>query len=195
MNWQVCPLHADEEVVGARMSAEGGWAFTCPRTSGHPGSTVFRWMQAPELSLPRELSGLAEELGLATALPAALQPFNRRWVEYGVVERSYAIANPADFAVLVDRFGHTAIKAARHTASAYLARTLGDLSRQGAVVFHPGPATGRWAYNSEISWWALPPEPDWGVRTSWQDTQQDMDYVRGNTESTQLTVDLPGATL
>jgi hypothetical protein len=63
-------------------------------------------------------------------------------VEYGVVEHAYAVSRPDDFAALVDSFGHTAIAARRYTVSSYLARTLGDLSRIGTVLYHPGVATG-----------------------------------------------------
>jgi hypothetical protein len=48
-----------------------------------------------------------------------------------------------DFALLVQRYGHSAVKRAQYTASASLAETLGDLSRSGDVLFHEGPATGR----------------------------------------------------
>jgi len=125
---------------------------------------------------------LATDLGLAVELPAALASFPGRWVEYGVVEHAYATANPSDFALLVDRYGHTAIKASKYTASAFLARTLGDLSRSGDVLFHEGPATGRWKYNGVISWWSLPPEPDWSPDVSWAQTGLTMDYVPGSHE-------------
>ena len=75
-----------------------------------------------------------------------------------------------------------AIVAKKYTASAFLARALGDLSRTGSTLFHPGKATGRWAYNTDISWWALAPEPEWSQRLSWEDTGLSMDYVPGNRE-------------
>jgi hypothetical protein len=129
-----------------------------------------------------ELSGLAEELGLQVELPAVIAQYPGRWVEYGVVEATYAGANPKDFAALVERYGHTAIVATRYSASAFIAGTLGRLSRTGAVLFHPGPATGRWGYNGEISWWALAPGPGWDLRTSWEELGLSMDYVPGATE-------------
>jgi len=82
----------------------------------------------------------------------------------------------------VQRYGHSAVKRAHYTASAFLAKTLGDLSRSGDVLFHEGPATGRWSYNGKISWWALAPKPHCSPGTSWADTGLTMDYVPGNQE-------------
>jgi hypothetical protein len=83
----------------------------------------------------------------------------------------------------VERCGHTAIEETRYSASTYLAAILGHLSRRGYVLFHGGPATGRCSYNSAISWWALPPEPDWARRISWAQLGRSMDRVTGNTEA------------
>ena len=83
----------------------------------------------------------------------------------------------------MDRYGHTAVAAKRYTVSAFLAATLGNLERAGAVAFHSGPATGRWAYNGTISvYWSLPPGPDWADRNSWEDSGLTVGYVPGQTE-------------
>ena len=182
MRRQVCAFHADEDVAGVRLNGEGAYVFTCDRPSGHPLSGAYTWMQGPEPPDLPEISGLAQELRLDVELPVATAKQAGRWVEYGVVEIAYAGARPDDFAALVDRYGHTAIKATRYSASSFIAATLGRLSRTGQVLFHWGPATGRWAYNSQISWWAVPPEPDWATRTSWVDLGEGMGYVPGSTE-------------
>lgn len=75
-----------------------------------------------------------------------------------------------------------ALTRALNAPSAFLAKALGDLSRTGGVLFHEGPATGRWSYNPRISWWSLPPEPDWSQRISWADTGHGMGYVPGSQE-------------
>ena len=140
---QICHFHADEGVRGEPLGSDGTLTYMCPRSKGHPHPGPYTWLQAPA---PRDvpgISGLAADLGLAVELPAALDGFRGRWAEYGVVEHAYATANPKDFALLVDRYGHTAVAAKRYTASAFLAKALGDLSRSGAVLFHEGPATGR----------------------------------------------------
>ncbi len=116
---------------------------------------------------------------------AVVGQLGHRWVEYGVVERAYALAHPREFAILVDRYGHTAVAPKRYTASAFLGRALGELSVKGDLAFRYGPATGRWDYNSRISWWCLPPEPEWSADGSWasvEATGVGMDYVPGSTE-------------
>ena len=103
------------------------------------------------------------------------------WVEYGVVEQRYAEREPQDFAMLVDRYVHRSITQGReYTVSAFLARTLADLSRHGSVLYH-GPATGR--YNEQISWWAVPPEPQWSTEKSWEALGCSVTYVPGQTET------------
>jgi hypothetical protein len=92
------------------------------------------------------------------------------------------LSNPKDWAFLMDCYGHSAVVAKRYTVSAFLAATLGNLERAGAVAFHSGPATGRWAYNGTISYWSLPPAPDWTSRVSWEDSGLTVAYVPGQTE-------------
>lgn len=180
---QVCAFHADEGVSPVRLADElGTWQYTCDRPKGHPGGGPYTWISVPPPPPMPGLSGLAQELGLHLELPAALGEHRGRWVEYGVVEHTYARRNPDDFARLVEAYGHTAIRAKSYTASAYLARTLGDLSRLGTVLYHSGPATGRWSYNSDISWWSLPPEPAWSDERSWTALDCSVSYVPGQTE-------------
>ena len=124
--------------------------------------------------------GYAAELGLATELPAAIAQYRGHWIEYGVAERAYALQCPDDFTAIVSRSGHTAIRPKQYTASAFLATVLGVLSKHGSVLYHLGPATGRWKYNGTISWWAVPPTPDWeSSRLSWSGIGRDMSYVPG----------------
>lgn len=182
MSRQCCPFHADDDTAGVPLGADGGEVFSCTRAKGHPSTGEYTWYVAPEPPDLPGISGLAEELGLHVELPAAVATYQGRWVEFGLVEAAYAAANPMDFATLVARYGHTAVKATRYSASAFLAATLGRLGTRGDVLFHGGPATGRWHYNSGISWWALAPEPAWSSRISWEQAGQTTDYVPGNQE-------------
>lgn len=179
---QVCPFHSDEDVIGTASGGDGSIIFRCDLTRGHPQPGPYSWVQAPEPPDSAGIGGLAETLRLDIELPKALAVHRGQWIEYGVLEATYAGANPADFAELVERYGHTAVTPTRYSASAYLAFTLGRLSRDGSVLFHVGPATGRWSYNSEIFWWSLPPAPSWTDRVSWAALEQSMDYVPGSTE-------------
>jgi len=180
---QVCHFHADEGVIGTLTgNPDGSRKFTCPRTKGHPHPGPYTWLVVPEPPQAAAEESLASRYELATELPAAVAACHGRWVEYGVVEHAYATARPDDFAELVSRFGHTAIQPGQYTVSSYLARRLGSLSRTGAVLYHDGPATGRWDYDAGISWWAIDPEPDWSLRLSWADSGLSMDYVPGGHE-------------
>ena len=182
---QVCPFHADEDIRGVPAgSIDGSLSFTCTRTGGHPQSGPHSWLHVPQPDGLPGIDGYAAERGLSTELPAAIAEYSGQWIEYGVAERAYALQCPDDFAAIVDRYGHTAIRAKKYTASAFLAGVLGVLSKHGTVLYQLGPATGRWKYNGSISWWAVPPEPDWeSARLSWSDTGQAMSYVPGETET------------
>ncbi len=161
---EVCPFHADEDVRGVATGyGDGSLTFSCTRR-GHPLDGPHTWLRVPVVEAGPGGRGLAAELGLATELPAAVKTFAGHWVEYGLVERAYATRRPADFAHLVSRFGHTALMDKRNTASAFLAGYLASLAKRGNILYHDGPATGRWSYNSKISWWAVPPPSRLGRR-------------------------------
>ncbi|MGY1703548.1 hypothetical protein ACI79C_03165 [Geodermatophilus sp. SYSU D00697] len=177
---EVCPFHADEDVRGVPTGyGDGSLVFACTQR-GHPLGGPHTWLRVPEVEAGSGGSGLAAELGLSTELPAALKTFAGRWVEYGLVERAYAGRRPTDFARLVNRFGHTALADKGNTASAFLAGYLATMAKRGDILYHDGPATGRWSYNSKISWWAVGPPPHWeDDRLSWVDAGCAVDYVPG----------------
>jgi hypothetical protein len=102
--------------------------------------------------------GIAAELGLYDGLLSGLAP-GEPPVEYGVVEYRYGLAHPTEYRYLVDMYGHVAHGPKRYTASAFIAATLGPMGRAGEVVAYDGPATGRWSYNSSVSYWSLPGAP------------------------------------
>lgn len=179
---EFCPFHTLDDVAGRWAGEDAGWEFTCERQD-HVPPGPSTWLSPPPPPADAEPSGIAAELGLAAEIPAVLKQFEGRWVEYGVFEHAYAISHPEDWADLMSRYSHTAVKGKRYTVSAFLGAALGNLSRHGAVCFHPGPATGRWSYNSTISWWSLPPEPEWSGRLSWEDSGLTVEYVPGQVET------------
>lgn len=180
---QVCTFHGDEGVFGEPVADEAGsLRYTCERKRGHPVDGPYSWVHVPTPPGIEGVSGLAAELGLGDDLVEALAAFGGSWVEYGVLERQYARLHAETFTLLVEKYGHTAVAAKRYTASAFIGRTLGELSKTGVILWHPGPATGRWSYNSSISWWALPPEPEWSTESSWAALGCDVRYVPGQTE-------------
>lgn len=161
----VCPFHSDEWSTGVKQD-DGTVAHTCTRPN-HPGGLDWSWLEVPPAP-SGGLSGLAEELGLATRLPEVVGALGSGWFEYGLVEREYARQDPAGFARMVEQWQHTALGDQQYSASSYLAGTLGRLSARGALAYHPGRGTGRWSYNASISWWATTAGP-WEARTSWAD--------------------------
>lgn len=179
---EVCPMHAMDDHTGVWVSDEVGHLFTCPRDD-HPVPGLYTWLRPPPPPTVTELSGIAEQLRLDVTLPAALQEHRGTWVEYGIIEHAYALANPADWAFLIERYSHTAVAAKRYTATAFLAGVLGRLGERRTIAIHAGPATGRWAYNGRCGYYALPPEPGWDNRKTWADSGLTMAYVPGQVET------------
>jgi len=157
----VCPLCAHDEAVEQPLPLGPGlWAFTCTGTIGH--TEPYRWQTttAREVVDQALSGGKSEELGLYDDLPRCLSP-SEPWVEYGVVEYRYSVLNPSVYSQLLADYGHTRIERKPYTASAFIAAALGRLAEAGIVALQFGPATGYWSYNGTVSYWALPPAPDW----------------------------------
>ncbi len=180
---QLCPVHSHEFIQPAFVGSETAeYTFTCTRTDHRPEG-AYTW---PFISEPPAAVGDGMDLGLAVELPAAVATATLEagvtWVEYGLVERAYALAQPADWAKILARYDHTHYHPADvtktqlpYTASKYLARSLGGLGGAGELIHHVGPGTGRWSYNSKISYWALPPGADWDSRQTWEASGVQMD--------------------
>ena len=180
---QTCPMHTDEFIKPLYVGSETAeYTFTCHR-NGHPGAADFSWPFVPEpVNLAGDTLGLGLEIELPKAVATAAADCGKPWVEYGLIERAYALANPDDWAVLLDRYDHThyhhgmdGTTALSYTASKYLARSLGALGRAGTLVHHSGPGTGRWNYNKTISYYALPPAGDWSSRQTWEGSGLDVE--------------------
>jgi len=167
--------------LGVHVSEEVGWSFTCNRR-GHPADGPYTWLRAPEPPALGELTGISAELGLDVALPAALKESRGTWVEYGILERAYALANPEDWAFLIARYGHTAVAAKRYTVSAFLGGVLGRLQGAGTIAGTMGAATGRWSYNGSTGYWALHPQSSISDKLSWADSSFTVAHVPGQTE-------------
>lgn len=173
---QICPIHTDEFIKPVHVGSEtADYMFTCHRHHDPEGGD-FSWPFVPEpAGLDSDSLGLGLEIELPKAVSAAAASTAPAWVEYGLIERAYALANPEDWARVLDRYGHTHYHPADatraefpYTASMYLARSLGALGRAGTLVHDVGPGTGRWAYNSKISYYALPPGGEWDSRQTWE---------------------------
>ncbi len=184
---QVCPFHSDEIVRPVRTASETAeYTYRCGRKN-HPVKGPFEWPFVPE---PERASGDIMKLGLDVELPlavaAAVAEVKPDWVEYGLVERAYALAHPNEWAKILVKFDHTEYHDADtttrgdlpYTASMYLARTLGALSGTGRLGHRSFPGTGRWAYNNPISFYSLPGADPFGPVATWEDAGVKMvDYM------------------
>jgi hypothetical protein len=177
-------MHADEFVrpVAVPSSETIEFVFTCPLSSGHgrPGTYSWPYVAPPDAALGDPLG-----LGLAVELPAAVAEATSaaggRWVEYGLVERAYALAQPDDWRRLLARYDHTHYhpdgatrRQLPYTASRYLGRTLGALRAQGIIAFKQGPGTGRWSYNDTISYYAPATVADGAPTCTWERSGRQM---------------------
>jgi hypothetical protein len=167
----LCPLCGDEEEVQRLPAGDGAWQYECTRRSKwHPDQQPYRWTARDTASPTATGGGSVRDTTLGAALLACVLP-GEPWVEYGIVEHRCAENHPAAFRKLVLEKGHRwwspdgvkkthpNVRRDDMTASRYLVRTLSALAAAGALTRQFSRGTGTWAYNSTISYWALPPAP------------------------------------
>lgn len=88
-------------------------------------------------------------------------------MEHGIVEYRYKMARPKQYRKLIDRYGHICRERKSYTVSVPIARTLGQLAKEGVIGYGAGrPATGLWSHNGTVGDWA-PHESEDGVYTTW----------------------------
>jgi hypothetical protein len=104
-----------------------------------------------------EWEGITADLGLYEDLLTCLVA-GEPLVEYGIVEYRYSRAFPSVYAQLISRYSHTRLGPKSFTTSSLFAGVLGRLLKKGFVDGEFGPATGYWAFDGQISYWALPGE-------------------------------------
>lgn len=183
---QICPFHPDEWIKPQKFDSETAeYTFTCPREN-HPTPGPYTWAYITEptgiTGITGDSLGLGLDIELPKAVTTAVTTHQQPWVEYGLIESAYARANPEHWKLLLAKYDHThyqtdltARQASTYTASKYLARSLGALGRQGALIHRFGKGTGRWSYNASISYYALPPGADWSDRRTWDGSGEQME--------------------
>lgn len=134
-------------------------------SADHGGEGVHTWLRSQQpgaQALAAEgVTGELLEPMLACVVPD--EPF----AEYGVVEYRFRERYPALFRAHVRDRGHVLMDTPLVTASAVrFGFALSRLARPGELVRRFGPATGAWAYNGEMSYWAVPPAPQ-GQPMTW----------------------------
>ncbi len=161
---RVCPFHADEQPDVVFVGSETiEWELTCHRTD-HPVAGPYTWPATGEIDVDfGGALGLDLRAPLAAAVRAASDEHGGGWVEYGLVERAFGMANEAAWAVLLAKYDHRYYHPAGatretlpYTASRYLAGRLGDLSRLRDVAYRNGRGTGYWSYLTRVSTWTAP---------------------------------------
>lgn len=111
--------------------------------------------------------GITAELGVYDDLLLCVHS-GEPWVEHGVVEYRYKQMRPKIYRdELVRRFGHRAQGPRHFSASALIAKALGQLRNEGLLAWQYAKATGFWAYNGTISYWATVPAPAEDNRLTW----------------------------
>ncbi len=161
---ELCPrCFQDDEVIPRRLP-DGAIEYVCSGT--HQGSGPHTWRgssdpAAGEMATEGITDELLEPL-LACVVPG--EPF----AEYGVVEYRFRQQYPQLFRAHVRERGHVLTgKRLDTTASAVrFAMALSRQERSGLLLKRFGPATGAWAYNQRISYWARPPRPS-GKSLTW----------------------------
>lgn len=157
---QICPLCAIDDYVIATPLGPGFFEYECRRTEKHPDGRPWVWRGATGGTFPSPAG--EGPIPIADVRQALLECVHEGdpWVEYGIVEARYAEAAEQDFEILREEYGHRNLGpklSPNFTVSAYLGRALGDLRESGQLAHRTGKATGIWAYNGTISYWAKPP--------------------------------------
>jgi hypothetical protein len=153
---QVCPLCGRDDTVVQLGIRNGKWLFRCTNPKKHFDQVDWASVDATPEEDTRE-PGVMEEFGLFQDLPHCLndgEPF----VEYGIVEHRYRQLRPDTFKDIVAKYGHRAVEVGRpYTTSSFLASALRILADRDEIELRWGPATGFWAYDGTVGYWALAP--------------------------------------
>lgn len=174
---EVCPLCGyDDDVTVSELSGEAEWLFRCP---GHPRHhpEPYTWAVSHQVPFSGH-EGICAELGLYEDLPLCLHT-GEGWVEHGIVEYRYKTARPNQYRKLIDLYGHISRERKYYTASVPIARTLGQLAKEGVIAYRARlPATGLWSHNGTVGYWA-PHEPGDGAYATWSSWAKSHDLDPG----------------
>lgn len=165
---QVCQLCLDdEEYLAWDVEGPGLWRYTCANPV-HPDGHAWLTTGGDPIGAGGQ-DGISHQLGLYDDLLTCVIS-GEAYVEYGVIEHRYAVANPDTYKHIVGLYSHTGFGTpVNYTASALIGSALGKLSRDGLLLRRPCPATGFWKYNDVLNAWALPPGPADDTIVSWVD--------------------------
>ena len=134
--------------------------YRCSRAKKH-GDDPYLWTvdeAGRDRRYPEE--GLAAELDLFTALRACFDE-EATWIEYGVLEDRFMKRSPDKYKTLRGIYGSTLLDGARrYSVASYVTRhVLSKLEQWGELSYKELPATGKWTYTGNISYWTTVPPP------------------------------------
>jgi hypothetical protein len=145
---QVCPLCASDDDVTSEVDSDGHWYLVCnSKSSGHP----FRWTPERHSVDASGHEGIAEEWGIYDDLLATFE-HKQEFVEHGIVEYRYALANPTVYQLLVDRYSHRTLRPTQYTVSVFIGGILSRLQRDGLLLESSCSATGFWKGQGVRAW-------------------------------------------
>jgi hypothetical protein len=161
---QVCPLCATDDGVEVISIGPDLWEFSC---SNEQASHPYSWPVTTGVPVSAGRTGVGEEFGVYSDLLRCVHA--DEFVEYGIVEYRFAQEAPATYRKLVDQYGHASGRKSKYTASSFLSHALGQLAREGMLVYTEVKATGYWDYLSKVSAWRrAETSPDTPL-TTWDD--------------------------
>lgn len=114
-----------------------------------------------KVSVCMEIFGITPE-ELRELLAEIVNEYKGRWVEFGVIERDFALKWPDGFRRLVAAKGHLSDPASTHpkSSSEYLGKRLSEAARQGLIAHVRHEGTGQWK-RPDIGWYSALPAPEW----------------------------------
>jgi hypothetical protein len=187
-----CPRCFNADWVSYVKAPEAGFIYTCTNDGNHDPVGDYQWIADPhDSSVAFEgWSDSGVTADLLDPLAQIVRELPHVWLEYGVIEYELRKQYPSLFGQHVGERGHVIIAPKQPTASSVrFAAALVRLERAGVIRSRPGPATGAWSYNHQISHWILEPVQDSAGALSWQErcvalgrppewTDDDRDEVR-----------------
>lgn len=166
MSRQVCQLCGYDDDVVEFVDDEDPDQVVLMCEGPSCGRYTWRPTKRPSARDQTQRTGIGEQLGVYDDLLVCVGD-SREWLEYGIIEHRYKQLNPAAYAAMVQRWGHTAKARTKYSASSFLGSCLAQLGREGLIAYRRAPTTGYWSYLSAAGHAAALPAPAADEGLSW----------------------------
>jgi hypothetical protein len=167
-----CPRCGNDASTTYTKAPDSGYLYTCYLSYAHDGEGSVTWTANPlkGANAPTGWTTEGVTTNLVDPLLTIMQAFPPVWLEHGVIEYQLRLDRPDLFGQHVADRGHYLTGATQATASSVrFAAALLRLERLETVAHRMAPATGAWAYNQEVGYWALAPVPNDDAILTWAD--------------------------